>query len=360
MKTLTPLLLASLFTGMSAVEPRPEVTVTALAALPDIHGFAGMFAGVAGEALLCAGGANFPSKPLAEGGTKVCHDRVFALAAPDGLWREAGRLPQPNGYGVSATWRDAVVLAGGGDDQSNFRHACLMRWDGTRLAFEPLPPLPVTTANGCGTVVGDILYVAGGQETPTATSTLNRCFTLDLSAAPASRHWQEIPWPDGAPGRILAVAGAHDGWFYLFSGADLHPNAGGRAERQYLTDAWRYRAASGWQRLTDLPHAVAAAPSPAMPAGGAHFVIAGGVSPEFLTTIPANAPHPGFPRELLVYDIAADQWTSRAEQAIAPASNVPPRVTAPLAAWQNLFVVPSGEVAPGVRTPSVLAFRFAP
>lgn len=360
-------ILSALIASMSAAE-YPHIPVEsaasprapALAALPDLHGFAGMFAGVSGGALLCAGGANFPDKPLSEGGVKVWQDRVFALVAPEGAWREVGRLPKPNGYGVAATWRDAVVLAGGGDAQANFRQACLMRWDGAQLSFEALPSLPVATANGCGTVVDDTLYVAGGQETPAATSTLKRCFALDLAAPPAQRQWREIPWPADAPGRILAVAGAHEDWFYLFSGTDLHPDASGRAERHYLTDAWRYRPANGWQRLADLPHAVAAAPSPAMSADGAHLVIAGGVSPEFLATVPANAPHPGFPRELLVYQVTTDKWISRPEPATVETHPVPSRVTASLVAWRNFFVVPSGEVAPGVRTPTVQAFRFSP
>ncbi|MFN6050335.1 MAG: galactose oxidase, partial [Planctomycetia bacterium] len=39
--------------------------------LPDEAGFASMFAGVAGEKLVAAGGANFPDKKPWEGGTKV-------------------------------------------------------------------------------------------------------------------------------------------------------------------------------------------------------------------------------------------------------------------------------------------------
>ena len=347
------LLLTGLAPGMSAVEPFSAPAVTALAPLPDPHGLAGMFAGVSGGALLCAGGANFPEQPLAQGGKKAWTDRVFVLPTPDGAWREAGRLPRPNGYGVSATWRDAVVLAGGGDAQANFRTASLLRWDGAQLACTALPDLPVSVTNGCGTVVGDTLFVAGGQETPSATSTLRRCFALDLAATGSK--WREIPWPPEAAGRILAVAAAHDGWFYLFSGADLYPNAKGQAERHYLADAWRYRPDSGWQRLADLPHAVAAAPSPAL-LSGSHLVIAGGVSPEFLATLTKHSPHPGFPRELLAYDPAANTWTAVTPSADGP----PPRVTAPLTRWRNHFVIPSGEVAPGIRTPTVLSFRFAP
>jgi len=355
MKTLAPLLLlAGLFTGMNASEPRPAPAVSSLAPLPDAHGFAGMFAGVSGGALLCAGGANFPEKSHAQGGKKIWTDRVFVLTDPAGSWREAGRLPRAGGYGVSATWRDAVVIAGGGDAQENFRTVALLRWNGSEVSFTALPDLPVPVANGCGTVVGDILYVAGGQDTPAATSTLNRCFALDLAATNCA--WREIPWPIGQAGRILAVAAAHDGWFYFFSGADLFPNAQGQPERHYLSDAWRHRPDAGWQRLADLPHSVAAAPSPAMSDGGTRLVVVGGVSPEFLAALPKNAPHPGFPRELLAYDTATNTWIAVAP----PLGGMPFRVTAPSVSWQNRCVIPSGEVAPGIRTPTVLSLRFIP
>lgn len=354
MKTLAPLLLLTgLAPGVSAPESHPAPAVNSLAPLPDTHGFAGMFAGVSGGALLCAGGANFPGKPLAQGGAKIWSDQVFVLPDPAGPWRVAGRLPRANGYGVSATWRDAVVIAGGGDAQENFRTVSLMRWDGAGISSTALPDLPVPVANACGTVVDDVLYVAGGQTTPSATSTLSRCFALNLAAPDGL--WREIPWPAGQPGRILAVAAAHEGWFYLFSGADLFPNAQGQPERHYLTDAWRYRPDAGWQRLADLPHAVAAAPSPAMSDGGTHLLIAGGVSPEFLAVLPKHGPHPGFSRELLCYDTASNAWF-----AVTPPGGPPPRVTAPLARWQNRWVIPSGEVAPGIRTPSVLSYHITP
>lgn len=354
MKRLMRLLFACLASGMSAADPLPRPGNSALAPLPDPHGFAGMFAGVVGGVLLCAGGANFPEKPLAQGGRKVWSDRVFVLSTLDGSWREVGRLPRANGYGVSASWHNALVMAGGGDATGNFRNVSLLRWDGERLAFAPLPDLPMAVANGCGALVGDVLYIAGGQETTTATSALQRCFALDL--ADTNSGWRKIPWPHGAPGRILAVAGAYDGWLYLFSGADLHPNAQGQPERNYLTDAWRYRASLGWQRLADLPHAVAAAPSPAMPVGNTYLAIAGGVSPEFLATLPETGPHPGFPGGILVYNFTTDTWA----EISATHGGPPPRVTSPMCRWRDRFVVPSGEIAPGIRTPTVLSLQYTP
>lgn len=315
-----------------------------------------MFAGVSGGALVCAGGANFPEKPLAEGGRKVWHDRIFALSHPDGSWREIGRLAGACGYGVSATWRDSVVLAGGCDAQAHSAACLTMQWDGTHLAFRPLPSLPCPIANACGALVDDTLIVAGGQETPTSTTALARCFALNLGAPEPA--WKEIPWPAAAPARIFAVAAAEAGAFYLFSGAELIPQARGGAERRYLNDAWSFHPDRGWRRLADLPHAVVAAPSPAMATTAGTFLIAGGVWPEYLSALPKDAPHPGFSRDLLRYDVAADRWTELSAPMVTNAA--PARVTAPLAAWQDHFVIPSGEVAPGIRTPSVLTYPRAP
>lgn len=326
----------------------------AMPSLPDRHGFAGMFAGVAGGHLLCAGGANFPVKPLRDGGTKVWHAQVYALAPGGSAWQEVGQLPCPNGYGVSASWRDAVVLVGGGDQNGNFRTATLMRYDGQKLAFEALPPLPQAIANACGAMVGDTLYVAGGQETPDAAATVRRCLVIDLAAS--DRAWREIPWPREAAGRILAVAGADSTGFYLFGGADLSRDASGAVVRHYLNDAWHYHPQTGWRRLANLPRAIAASPGNAMRApDGSHWIV-GGVTPEFLATLAPAAPHPGFPHQLWRYDPTEDRWT---ESAFAVAG-IPARVTAPLVAWQDLHVIPSGEVAPGIRTPTVQAFTFAP
>lgn len=52
---------------------------TLLPALPDPEGFAGMYAGTCGEIMICAGGTNFPEKPMLEGGAKTWTDRIFTL-----------------------------------------------------------------------------------------------------------------------------------------------------------------------------------------------------------------------------------------------------------------------------------------
>ncbi len=51
------------FAIVHGAEPAlPRLQWRALPSLPDREGFAGMFAGVTGDALLLAGGANFPDQ----------------------------------------------------------------------------------------------------------------------------------------------------------------------------------------------------------------------------------------------------------------------------------------------------------
>ena len=107
---------------------------TRLPDIPDARGFAGAFAGVQDGKLIVAGGTHFIDKMPWEGGTKVWYDTVFAF---DGEWKSAGRLPRPNGYGVSLTTGQGMLIAGGGNATEHFREVFWLQKPDTKL-----PPLP--------------------------------------------------------------------------------------------------------------------------------------------------------------------------------------------------------------------------
>ncbi|MBN9522473.1 TSUP family transporter [bacterium] len=306
--------------------------------LPDREGFAGSFAGVSGDALLVAGGANFPGQKPWEGGAKAWTDAVFVLDAPAGEWKNAGTLPRPLGYGASATYRGSIACAGGSDATRHYADAFRLEWKDGRLHTSPLPPLPKAVANGGGALVGDVLYVVGGQDAPDGLAS-KAVFSLDLSAA--EPRW--VTAPDLPASRILATAAAFDETLYVVGGAELVRD-GDRVTRRYLRDGYRLDAA-GWKQIADLPHPVVAAPALLHRTG---FDLLGGDDGTQLHTPPDR--HPGFSRMVLRYDAAVDRW--------APAGEVPaPRVTVPCVRWRDRWVVPSGEARPGVRSPEVWAFR---
>ena len=312
-----------------------------LAPLPDALGVAAPFAGVSGGVLFVAGGAHFPEKMPWKGGTKKWLDHVWRLDAPDGVWREAGRLPGALAYGVSVSTARGVVCAGGSDSARHFAECFRLALRGGALAVESLPPLPVALANHCGALLGDTLFVAGGAEKPGEHAASARVFALDLAVENAV--WREIESLPGGP-RILAAAGSHDGAFYVFGGAALDAKADGKIARTWLRDAWSYQRGAGWKRLADLPKPLVAAPSPAPFVNGKFLLLAG--DDGSLAGFTPVEKHPGFSRAILAYDPARDRWSEAGE---VPAA----RATVPCVAWRGAFIIPSGEVRPGVRSPEI-------
>jgi len=305
-----------------------------------------MFAGVSNGALLAAGGANFPDKKPWEGGKKVWYDKVFVLEKPDGVWKVAGKLPRPLGYGVSVTHGGGVVCVGGSDAERHYEDCFRLEWRSDKLATKPLPPLPRAIANMSGALLGNTLFVAGGIQKPDSTSTLKTFYALDLVAKQPA--WRELePWP--GPARMLAVAAVQDGSFFLVSGTDLSAGSDGKPVRTYLKDAYRYTPGKGWKRIADLPRAAVAAPSPAPTSGPTQFLVVSGDDGAQLTVAPTE--HKGFPKSVLIYDTRADRWT---ETAPTPA----PRVTVPTVQWNGAWLVVSGEQKPGIRSPEV--WRWQP
>lgn len=314
-------------------------------ALPDMEGFAGCFAGISHGALLVAGGANFPDAKPWDGGKKVWYDTVFVLERPNGSWKRAGKLLRPLGYGVSVSHGEGVVCVGGSNADGHYADAFRLEWKGGQLQTTRLASLSQTLANACGAVVGDTLYIAGGQSKPDSTTTMKAAWKLDLSAD--SPEWTAIEaWPGRA--RMLSVAAGQGDTFWLVGGTDLLTASEGKVERQYLKDAYRYRPGDGWRRIADLPHAVVAAPSPA-PTDATGFYIVGGDDGGQIGVPPDG--HQGFLKQVLRYDVAKETWIPAGEAAVA-------RVVTPCVRWGQAWVIPSGEVRPAVRSPQVWSWTI--
>lgn len=308
--------------------------------LPDTEGFAGMYAGVSHGALVVAGGANFPGKKPWEGGTKVWYDTVFVLEKPTAKWKVAGKLPRPLGYGASVTYDNAVICVGGSDHDRHYADVFQLEWTGGKLKSTKLASLPVPVANCSGAMANDVLYVAGGIEKPDATETLKRIWRFPFGSK--SPRWTAVPaWP--GVGRMLAVAAGADHAFWLLGGVDLSRGKDGAAERRYLADGYRYDAAMGWKQLPESPYPVVAAPSPA-PVDGKFIYLLGGDDGAQTGTRPGR--HPGFTKAALKFDIAREVWTAGGRVKA-------PRATLPCAYWEHSWVMASGEMRPGVRSPEV-------
>lgn len=325
--------------GMKSLLLLAAMAWTRMPEIPDARGFAGAFAGVQDGKLIVAGGTHFVDKMPWEGGTKVWYDSVFAF---DGEWKPAGKLPRANGYGVSLTTGQGMLIAGGGNATEHFREVFWLQKPDTKL-----PPLPKPCAFMSGCVLDDVVYIAGGIETPTATSALNTFWALDLKKPDAG--WQELP-PCPGGGRILSCMSAAEGGVWLFSGAALKAGADGKAERVWLKDAWSYSTSAGWQKQPDMPRVAVAAPGPAPVVDGSILII-GGDDGANVNFEPKSA-HPGFPRDVLSFDVKSQTWSKAGE---VPFS----LVTTNAVLWNNEIIIPGGEARPGVRSPQVWRLKKA-
>jgi SSS family solute:Na+ symporter len=323
-----------------------------LASLPDAIGFAGPFCGTDGAALMVAGGANFPDRPPWEGGKKIWHDRIFILENSEGTWLEVGELRRPLGYGVSLSLPagtaagPGVVCLGGSDAERHYADCFILRWKNQKIEIVDLPSLPRPLANACGAILGDTIYVAGGIETPESTRAQNCFVALNLSQNGST--WQELEaWP--GVGRMLAVAAVQDKAFYLCGGAELFEDEMGKPVRRYLDDCYRFKPGEGWRRIADLPRPAVAAPSPAPALGQSSFLVLGGDDGS-LVDFPLLQAHPGFPKTVLAYHTITDTWKTAGEMPFS-------QVTTGAVLWQGQWVIPTGEVKPGVRSPEVWTLR---
>jgi N-acetylneuraminate epimerase len=340
---------ASLLMTVSCVEmPAGELRLkwTTLAPVPDGAGLGGAYGGTSGNALIVAGGSNFPDKMPWEGGIKAWLQEVYVLEKPGGQWKSGYKLPLPGGYGVSASVPEGLVCAGGSGATAHFEQVFLLEWKRDGLEVRELPPLPVPLAYSCGAALNGSIYVAGGTDSPTATNTRPEFLRLDMKDL--EKGWQKLPtWP-GAP-RMLATAAAMDGSFYLVGGTDLYPDQQGNPARTYLKDGFKYTPGQGWRRIKDMPNPVVAAPSPAPVLPDRSFLVVGGDDGSLVNFEPRSK-HPGFPKRVLRYHSAGDNWTVEPD---APVS----RATLPTAEWNGMHVLLSGEARPGVRSPEVWAMR---
>ncbi|TWT93312.1 sodium:solute symporter family transporter [Stieleria varia] len=318
-----------------------------LPTLPDSIGVAGPFAGVHNDALIVAGGANFPA-PTWES-DKVWHDRIDVLVrqGDEFVWKPGGQLERPTAYGASVSTADGVLCIGGNDADRAFDDVFLLQWNPQTESVTTVlfPSLPTPCAFASATRVGSVVYVAGGQSSNQPDSCMNNFWSLDLSQRGNTDAFQwrvQTPWPGKSRAFNLTVA-QHNGYtdcVYVISGR--RPD-GDRTE--FLTDCWEFNPNTGaWRARSDTPRCVMAGTSVAV--GQSHALVLGGDDGS-LFGAELRDQHPGFPREALAYHTITDRWASAGEM---PANHV----TTVAVKFAGRIVIPSGEIRPRVRSPRLL------
>ncbi|MDN5216883.1 sodium/solute symporter [Fulvivirgaceae bacterium BMA12] len=366
-------------------DPYVQVEIGSLATMPPPPGqrlqagLAGAFSGIHNNVLIVAGGANFPEGKPWEGGEKVWWDDIYVLEkAPEGDYNwvlGTGKLPVALAYGVSIPTEDGIVCIGGDDGFRKKREVFLLSWDieKRKVVHTAFPDLPIGLAYMAGGLIGQTIYIAGGHDGNGASKVF---LSLDLNQrGTVNFKWRQLePWP--GPERILPMAstqsdGANDA-FFLFGGRNVQPSR----QTQVLGDAYKWIPTfERWEIVADikLKNKPINMMAGQMVPSGAHHILAIGhadgksfleqealafqladtsISGRIRQTLLSKRDsiqihHPGFKRELLVFNTITEQWS---ELGLA---EVKLPVTTQAFYWNDQIIIPSGEISPGIRTPEV-------
>lgn len=326
----------------------PVLQWSELPPLPDQNGVAGPFVGVHRDALIVAGGANFPNQPVWET-DKVWHDDIYVMTdRGDGpAWRTAGKLPWARAYGAAVSTERGVLCIGGDDAETVHGDVLLLVWDAAleALTWNVYPALPEPVAYGAATLIGDVVYLAGGQRGKALDSATSQVWVYDLARG-AEGDWERlsgVPWSSRA---FLQAATQHNGYadcLYVFGG---RRQTGGSGEVRFLDDVWEFNPREGvWRERGRMPKPMMA--GTAIGYGQSHVMLLGGADGTMWEEAEVlRDEHPGFPRQTFLYHTITDTWSPAGE---SPRNHV---TTIPVL-WGESIIIASGEVRPRVRSPSV-------
>lgn len=327
---------------------------------PNCDGLAGAYVGVSNNALIVAGGTNFPNntRPWSNG-KKEWFDTIYVLNKPNGEWKTAGHLPQASGYGVTLMYNNSVLCFGGGNATENFSSCIAINYKDGQINITSLPDMPVPLINACGVIINDKAFIAGGIETPTGKTT-NHLFCLDLKNT--TKGWSTLQSFPGTS-RMLSTAGTLNGKLYVFGGVELQQVQGDTTlNRKYLNSCWMYDTATGWHQIAAMPYTLAAAPGPAFVADNKLYLFGGDDGANAERNNELKEKHPGFTNNILAYNADANKWSvegvipvdKKPDADRFPSKSLYAPVTTPLTIWNNKIIIAGGEVRPAVRTNKVL------
>lgn len=340
---------------------------------PRSLGVAGPITGVHNEMMIVGGGANFPGSMPWEGGKKSYSSELFVFkkTKPDSLViYKSLHLPYPLAYSANCSTPQGIVAAGGENDNGISKKVMLLTWNSVTedISIRTLPDLPVAVTNAVAVAYNNLVYLAGGE---TATTASDKFYCLDLNSP--NDGWDELPpIPKPVSHAVIAVqSNGKNECIYLLGGR--RKNANGISD--LYNSVFEFDLTQKhWQQKKALPYALCAGTGIAT--GLDEIVLFGGDKgttfhevEKFIAAITAEKnetkkqglilqknnlqiTHPGFSREVLVYNTRIDSWS------IIDSIPYPSPVTTTAFRWKNEVFIPSGEIKAGVRSPTILSGKI--
>ena len=337
-------------------------------------GVAGPFAGMHGQTLIVAGGANFADTMPWHGGRKYYHDDIYTLHLPvnGGLWKNYRgeiSLPAAVAYGASASTEAGLVCMGGETEQGLTDEAYIISVAGERLIFTPLPPLPLPLSNAASASIGPKVFLAGGLSSEGPSYALWCLNTDDIAAG-----WQRLAdMPLPLINSVMAATGGEEPELWLLGGRtrgvedDMSLIRSEVISYSVNEDRWHGRG-----ELANGNGVIRLAAGTGTAIDDKHIAIFGGNDGEVYNSvekilsgmsrvtdtivlaemkneyITLQESHPGFARQVILYD------TETGKSHIVGEIPGPAQVTTTAVSTPFGIVIPSGEIRPGVRTDIIM------
>jgi len=338
-------------------------------------GMAGPISGADGNFVLVAGGANFENGLPWRGGVKKYHDEIYLLEEKtDGtfFWSESEqRLPVAMAYAACVPLENGFIGIGGETDHGALRKVIRFKFADGVVKMDSLPELPVAVSSAAAVRIGQTIFVMGGMDPQRAT---NGFYSLQMNHL--SGGWKRLPDLPAALSHAVGVAqsdGKEEAVFLI----------GGRSKTKELTEffgnVWKFSpAAATWNLESEISfngQTIKLAAGTGFAIGKNRIVLLGGdrgilfnqteqmnldienqhdvVKKESLLHQKDDflMRHPGFSRHILLFETDSKSWKSLGEiEGDAPATTV-------IFPWKDKFVVPSGEIRPGVRSDKVILVK---
>lgn len=329
--------------------------------LENGRGVAAAFIGTSSDAVVIAGGSDFPDAFPWEGGKKFYSDNIWLIKKSASGYEcvqvEDAHLPRPLAGGVSASLNGSLYCFGGSDGVTPSADVMRLSVSGNNVKVETIASLPEGFAPAAAAAHEGKIYVHG------AVGQANALYAYN----PSNNSWTALA---ACPSRVISEGACfvpkHNGReaaMFLIGGRGVDAEglhiAGNVWEYLPTHNTWNKKAA-----FVSDGEPVNLMYSSAVPYGSGHILVFGGDDGvEFIKRMElekaqatdelreAFLAHQGFSNEIFAYHPITDTWVTMAT-ADAPLPAVTTAVN-----FGGDIIIPSGEARPGVRTDEILVFK---
>lgn len=336
-------------------------------------GLAGAFSGVSNDALIIAGGTNFPLLPPWKAGKKVWHDQVLVLLKSGDKYEWVTdsdiKLKSAAAHGVSVSLPEGLLCIGGDNESGILNEIFLLIWDEekSQLTNTSIGLLPEGFEVTGGAAIDGFIYLTGITANKNGFLRIN----LEKLLKTGDEEWEKLTACPGPPRRLMAYAAQSNGDhtnFYLFGGRSTVGS-----ETTILHDSYEYDSKKNhWKQINSDPPFKATMAAPTLSIGSSGIVLFGGddgtlfleryglekaiakeTDPEKKDSLVQSLEesfiaHTGFSKAVTSYNTITGTFSS-----LGTTMEMAPVVTNAVS-WDNKIWLPSGEIFPGVRSPRVL------